>query len=214
MNIPTATEPRKLRVLLVDDHILVRMGLSFAIGNQPDMEVVGQAEDGEEAITLFRQHHPDVVVIDLRMPKRSGVEAIGILRREFGAVRILVLSNYASGDEIAAALQAGASGFLGKDAPLPVLLEAIRQVHAGEQVVADEAARRLASRLSSQLSARELEVLTLLGRGMSNKEIGVAIGVVESTVKVHVTNILAKLGVADRTQAVLAGVRRGIIHLE
>ncbi len=214
MNLPASTEPRKLRVLLVDDHILVRMGLSFAIGNQPDMEVVGQAEDGEEAITLFRQHHPDVVVIDLRMPKRSGVEAIGILRREFGSVRILVLSNYASGDEIAAALQAGASGFLGKDAPLPVLLDAIRQVHAGEQVVADEAARRLASRLSSQLSARELEVLTLLGRGMSNKEIGVAIGVVESTVKVHVTNILAKLGVADRTQAVLAGVRRGIIHLE
>jgi DNA-binding NarL/FixJ family response regulator len=205
---------RKLKVLLVDDHILVRMGLSFAIANQPDMEVVAQAEDGEEGIRLYRQHRPDVVVLDLRMPKCSGLEVIVALKREFGLVRILVLSNYASGDEIAAALHAGASGFVGKDAALPVLLEAIRNVQAGEQVIPAETAKRLASRFASQLSPRELEVLALLGRGMSNKEIGGALNVVESTVKVHVTSILSKLGVADRTQAVLAGVRRGIIHLE
>lgn len=214
MNQSATTGTRKLRILLVDDHILVRMGLSFAIANQPDMEVVGQAEDGDEALVLFGKLQPDVVVIDLRMPKRNGVETIGALKREFGCIRVLVLSNYANGDEIAAALQAGASGFLGKDAPLGVLLEAIRRVSTGEQVVPDQAARRLASRLASQLSARELEVLVLLGRGMSNKEIAAALAVVESTVKVHVTNILSKLGVADRTQAVLAGVRRGIIHLE
>ncbi len=205
---------QKLRILLVDDHIVVRMGLSYAIANQPDMEVVAQAEDGEEGIALYRQHRPDVVVLDLRMPKCSGLDVIGALRREFGLVRILVLSNYASGDEIAAALHAGATGFVGKEASLPVLLDAIRKVHIGEQVMPAETARRLASRFASQLSPRELEVLALLGRGMSNKEIGAALNVVESTVKVHVTAILSKLGVADRTQAVLAGVRRGIIHLE
>jgi DNA-binding NarL/FixJ family response regulator len=205
---------QKLRILLVDDHIVVRMGLSYAIANQPDMEVVAQAEDGEEGIALYRQHRPDVVVLDLRMPKCGGLDVIGALKREFGLVRILVLSNYASGDEIAAALHAGATGFVGKEASLPVLLDAIRKASVGEQVMPAEAARCLANRFASQLSPRELEVLALLGRGMSNKEIGAALNVVESTVKVHVTAILSKLGVADRTQAVLAGVRRGIIHLE
>jgi len=214
MTMPTEDPPPKIRVLLVDDHIVVRMGLAFALGNQPDMEVVAQAEDGDEAIDLYRKHRPDVMTLDLRMPKRSGIEVITALRKEFCRIHILILSNYASGDEIATALQAGASGFVGKDASLAVLLNAIRQVHAGEQVMPNEAARRLVGRLASRLSPRELEVLGLLGRGMSNKEIGSALAVVESTVKVHVTNILAKLGVADRTQAVLAAVKRGIIHLE
>jgi DNA-binding NarL/FixJ family response regulator len=210
----TEQQTPKIRILLVDDHIIVRTGLSFAIGNQADMEVVAQAEDGEEAIALYAKHRPDVVVLDLRMPKRGGIEVIAMLKRDYACTRILVLSNYASGDEIATALNAGASGFLGKDVSLGVLLGAIRQIHSGEQVIPDETARRLAFRLSSQLSARELEVLSLLGRGMSNKEIGAVLNVVESTVKVHVTNILFKLGVSDRTQAVLAGVKRGIIHLE
>lgn len=200
--------------MLVDDHIIVRMGLSFAINNQPDMQVIAQAEDGNEATEKYRQFRPDVVILDLRMPKRNGIETLGVLRREFGAVRVLVLSNYGSGDEVSAALQAGASGFVGKDTALADLIDAIRKVHAGEQVVPADVARRLASRITSQLSTRELEVLTLIGRGLSNKEIGSALNVVESTVKVHVTNILSKLGVADRTQAVLAGVKRGIIHLE
>lgn len=210
----TDSHSAKISVMLVDDHIIVRMGLSFAINNQPDMQVIAQAEDGNEAIEMYRKHRPDVVLLDLRMPKRNGIETIGVLRHEFGAVRVLVLSNYGSGDEISAALQAGACGFVGKDTALAELLGAIRKVHSGDQVIPPEVARRLASRISSQLSVRELEVLALLGRGLSNKEVGTALNVVESTVKVHVTNILSKLGVADRTQAVLAGVKRGIIQLE
>lgn len=209
----TATSP-KIRVLLVDDHIIVRMGLSFAVNNQPDMEVVAQAEDGNEAIELYRNHRPDVVLLDLRMPKRNGFDTISLLRQESGTVRILVLSNYGGGEEISAALQGGARGFVGKDAGLGELLGAIRQVHSGEQVIPPDIARRLASRISSQLSARELEVLALIGRGLSNKEIGSALNIVESTVKVHVTNILAKLGVADRTQAILSAIKQGIIQVE
>lgn len=214
MTLPTETPSPKIRVMLVDDHIIVRMGLTFAIDNQPDMQVVAQAEDGEEAIEVYRTHQPDLVVLDLRMPKTNGIETIGLLRREFGAVRILVLSNYASGDEISAALQAGANGFVGKDTSLPELMQAIRRIHAGDQAISAAVARRLAGRISSQLSPRELEVLTLLGRGHSNKEVATTLNVVESTVKVHVTNILTKLGVAGRTQAVLTGVKRGIIQLE
>jgi DNA-binding NarL/FixJ family response regulator len=214
--IPMIADPltRKLRIMLVDDHVIVRMGLSFALNNQPDMEVVAQAEDGIEALELYRAFLPDVVILDLRMPKRNGIETITIMRREFSAARILVLSNYTSGDEVAGALQAGACGFVAKDTPLAGLLQAVRNVHQGEQVIPADIARRLAARVTSHLSQRELEVLTLLGRGLSNKEIGASLNVVESTVKLHVTNILAKLGVADRTQAVLAAVKRGIIQLE
>lgn len=200
--------------MLVDDHMLMRMGLSFALSNQPDILVVAEAEDGIEAVEMYRKHQPDVVVLDLRMPKRNGIETLIQLRREFRTVHVLVLSNYSTGDEVAAALQAGASGFVSKDTPLPGLLAAVRQVAAGEQFLPLEVSRRLAGRISSQLSARELEVLGLIGKGMSNKEIGSELHVAEATVKVHVTNILSKLGVADRTQAILAGIKRGIIHLE
>ncbi len=210
----TETRARKIRVMLVDDHIIVRMGLSFAVSNQPDMEVIAQAQDGNEAIEMYRHHRPDVVLLDLRMPKRNGFETIALLRQEFAAARILVLSNYDGGDEIAAAIQGGARGFIGKDAGLGELLGAIRQVHAGEQVIPPDVARRLASRIASQLSAREFEVLTLIGRGLSNKEIGSTLNVAESTVKVHVTNILTKLGAADRTQAILSAIKQGIIQVE
>lgn len=205
---------QKIRVMVVDDHVLMRMGLSFALNSQPDMQVVAEAEDGIDAVDLFRSHLPDVVVLDLRMPKRNGIETIRVIRHEFSAAHILVLSNYGTGDEITAALQAGALGFVVKDTPLAGLVAAIRQVHAGEQFLPQEIARRLAGRISSQLSHRELDVLTLVGKGRSNKEIGIELTLAEATVKVHVTNILAKLGVADRTQAILAGIRRGIIHIE
>ncbi|MFT3831507.1 MAG: response regulator transcription factor [Opitutaceae bacterium] len=201
-------------MLLVDDHMIVRMGLAFAIGNQPDMEVVAQAVDGVEACELYRAHHPDVVVLDLRMPKQNGIETIAALKLDSKDVRVLVLSSFANGNEIATALAAGACGFLGKEASYDVLMDAIRRVAVGDQVVPDEAARRLATRLSSQLSARELAVLTLLGRGMRNKEIGAALDLVESTVKVHLTSIFSKLGVGDRTQAVLVAMKRGLIQLE
>jgi len=200
--------------MLVDDHVLMRLGLSFALTNQPDMQVIAEAEDGIEAVDAYRTHRPDVVVLDLRMPKRNGIETIAVLRREFGPVPILVLSNYSTGGEIAAAAQAGASGFVAKDTPLAGLLEAIRTIHAGEPYFPPEIARRLVGRVASQLSNREFEVLTLLGKGRSNKEIGADLNVAEATVKVHVTSILSKLGVSDRTQAILAGIKRGIIPLE
>ncbi len=200
--------------MLVDDHILMRMGLASATNNEPDMCVVAEAEDGVEAIEAYRQHQPDVVILDLRMPRRNGIETIGVLRREFSAARILVLSNYSSGDEVASAIQAGARGYAVKDMPLDALLDAIRRVHAGEQFVPTEIARRLAGRMLSQLSNRELEVLALIGKGKSNKEVAAALHLVEGTVKVHVTNILSKLGVADRTQAILAAVKRGILQLD
>jgi DNA-binding NarL/FixJ family response regulator len=200
--------------MLVDDHILMRMGLASATNNEPDMRIVAEAEDGVEAVEAYRQHQPDVVVLDLRMPRRNGIETISVLRREFSSARILVLSNYSSGDEVAAAIQAGARGYAVKDMPLDALLDAIRRVHAGEQYIPPEIARRLAGRMLSQLSNRELGVLALIGKGKSNKEIAAALHLVEGTVKVHVTNILSKLGVADRTQAVLAAVKRGILQLD
>lgn len=206
--------PSPIRVMLVDDHVLMRMGLSFALNTQADMQVIAEAEDGIEAIELCRQHHPDVVVLDLRMPKRNGIETLVQLRREFQKVRVLVLSNYSTGDEVAGALQAGASGFLSKDTPQPILLDAVRQVAAGRQFLSPEVSRHLASRIASQLSPRESEVLAAIAKGMSNKEVGSALQLAEATVKAHVTNILAKLGVADRTQAVLCGIKRGIIHVE
>jgi DNA-binding NarL/FixJ family response regulator len=204
----------KIRIMLVDDHILMRMGLASAINHEADMQVVAEAEDGAEAVEVYRRHHPDVVILDLRMPKRNGIETITDLRREFGGAHILVLSNYSGGDEVGAAVQAGARGFIVKDMPVDGVLDAIRRVHAGEQVLPPGLAKRLSDRMLSQLSNRELEVLAQIGRGRSNKEIASELHLVEGTVKVHVTNILAKLGVADRTQAILAAVKRGLVQLD
>jgi len=150
----------------------------------------------------------------LRMPGLNGIETIRMLREEFGDVRVLVFSNYASGDEVYQALRAGASGFVVKEMALDRLLDAIRKVHEGEQYLPPEIATRMHGRVLSQLSPRELEVLRLLARGLSNKEIGTELRVVEGTVKIHVTNILTKLAVSDRTQAILTAVKRGIIQLE
>lgn len=200
--------------MLVDDHMIVRMGMSFAVNNQPDMFVVAQAQDGVEAIEMYRAHQPDVVILDLRMPKRNGIETIGVMRKEFGGARILVLSNYDAGDEIAAAIQAGARGFVSKDTSLINLMEAIRRINEGDDFIPPEVGRRLTGRLASQLSNREIEVLTMLGKGLSNKEIGAALNITESTIKIHVTHIFTKLDAADRTQAVLKALKRGIIHLE
>lgn len=210
----TNTLEPKIRILLVDDHILMRMGLASAANNEPDMLVVAEAEDGEEAIEAYRRERPDLVILDLRMPKKNGLQTIVALRGEFPAVRILVLSNYGGGDDVSRALKAGASGFLVKDMPLENLLEAVRCIHAGGQYVPPEVARKLAGLLVSQLTNREMEVLSLIGKGQSNKEIASSLNLVEGTVKLHVTSILSKLGVADRTQAVLVAMKRGILQLE
>lgn len=212
MQAPPRSE--KIRILLVDDHIVMRMGLMTATSGEPDMEVVADAENGAEAIKAFRQHRPDVVVLDLRMPGMSGLDTIRLLRDEFGDVRVLIFSNYASGEEVYQAMKAGASGFVVKEMALDRLLEAIRAVHRGDQYIPPEIAMRIGERLLAQLSPRELEVLQLVAKGLSNKEIGARLQVVEGTVKIHVTNILAKLGVSDRTQAIVVAVKRGIIQIE
>jgi DNA-binding NarL/FixJ family response regulator len=204
----------KIRILLVDDHILVRMGLVSATKIAPDMEVVAEVEDGDEALNAYRLHQPDVAVIDLRMPKSSGVDVIASIRREFRDARLLVLSNYASGDDVSRAMQAGASGYVVKGMPLETLLQAIRTVYSGETYIPPEIATRLAGRVHSQLSTREIEVLRLIANGMSNKELGTRLNIAEGTVKIHVANILSKLGVADRTQAVVAALKRNLLQLD
>lgn len=210
---PTVKSP-KIRLLLVDDHIVLRMGLVTAANGEPDMNVVAEADNGIDAVKAYRTHRPDVVVLDLRMPGRNGIETLRQLREEFGDVRVLVFSNYASGEEVYQAFNAGARGFVVKEMALERLLEAIRKVHAGEQYIPPEISTRLSGRVLSKLSSRELEVLALIAKGLSNKEIAARLELVEGTVKVHVTNILDKLRVADRTQAILAGVKQGIIQID
>jgi DNA-binding NarL/FixJ family response regulator len=204
----------KIRILLVDDHILMRIGLASDANHEPDMEVVAEAEDGAEALAAYRAARPDVVVLDLRMPRQNGIETIGEIRRAFADARILVLSNYSGGDDIGSAMQAGATGYAVKEMALDQILDAIRKVHAGEQFLPPEIARRLAGRLLSNLSARELEVLKLITRGLSNKEIAGELKLVEGTVKLHVSSILSKLGVVDRTQAIITAIKRGIVQIE
>lgn len=209
-----SSEIPKIRILVVDDHILMRIGLISSLNKQPDMEVVAEAEDGPGAMEAFRAHHPDVVILDMRLPGKSGVEVIGMLKQEFSAVRVLVLSSYGGGHEIGAAMQNGAAAYVLKNMPLPRLLDSIRRVHAGEIVYLPEIARSLAGRQASNLSNRELEVLALMAKGLSNKEVAVQLKLVEGTVKLHVSNILSKLDVMDRTQAILVAIKRGLVQLE
>ena len=204
----------KVKILLVDDHIVLRMGLATAANCEPDLLVVGEAENGEEAIAIYRDTTPDVVVLDLRMPKVGGLETIRALRKEFGIVKILVFSNYASGDEVLQAFKAGAAGFVIKDMSLDSLLDGIRRVARGEQYMPPEVATRVSRLMVSQLTKREHEVLAQVAKGLSNKEIAHELNLVEGTVKVHLTNILAKLQVSDRTQAIVAAVKRGLIQIE
>jgi DNA-binding NarL/FixJ family response regulator len=210
----SSTLVKKIRILLVDDHAVIRMGLATAASDAGDMEVVADVENGQDAIVSFRQHQPDVVVLDLRMPGISGVETIRCLREESKSVRILIFSNFAKGDEIFRALKAGAAGFVLKGMPLERLLEAIRAVHQGDQYIPNEIAMRVGERLLAQLSPREIDILHLLARGLSNKEIAAELGVVEGTVKIHITSIFSKLSVSDRTQALIEAVKRGIVQID
>lgn len=208
------TPVQKIRILVVDDHILMRIGLISSLNNQPDMEVVAEAEDAAEAIAAFRTHKPDVSILDMRLSSQSGIEIIELLRKEFGAIRVLMLSSYNSGHEISSAMNAGACAYVLKSMPLSRLLDTVRRVHAGELVCLPEIARSLARRQASALSKREMDILGLMAKGMSNKEIASELNIVGGTVKLHVSNILSKLGVLDRTQAVLHAVKQGLVHLE
>lgn len=204
----------KIRVMVVEDHILIRMGLSTLSEIAPDILIVTQVEEGEEAVEAFRKHRPDVVIVDLRLPGMDGIETINALRKEFGDVPILVLSSYSSDGDISRAIQASASGYLVKDMPATRLVEGIRAVHAGQQYFPIEIANRLPEQLrQSKLTPRELRVLQMIANGRSNKEIGNELGIVEGTVKVHVTNILNKLHAADRTQAVTTAIKKGILNV-
>ncbi len=203
-----------IRVLIVDDHSIVRQGLATIINRDPEMTVIAQAEDGQQAIDLFREHQPDVTLMDLRMPQMGGVESIAAICAEFKAARIMVLTTYDSDEDIYRGLQAGAQGFLLKDAKPNELLNAIRTIDRGQKYIPPDVGAKLAQRMSNpELSDRELAVLRLMAQGMSNLQIAAALNIGESTVKSHVNRILSKLGVSDRTQAVIVSVRRGIVSL-
>jgi two-component system, NarL family, response regulator len=204
----------KLRIMLVDDHYLVRVGLTSIIALEPDMTVSDEASTGEQAIALFRARRPDVTLMDLRLPGMGGIEATQAIRSEFPEARIIVLSVHAGDEEIYNALQAGALAYLVKSIQREELVEAIRKAAKGQRHLPPEVAARLAERLSrSQLSMRELDVLRLLVGGRRNREIASALDITEGTVKLHVSSILGKLGVADRTEAVTVALKRGIVQL-
>jgi DNA-binding NarL/FixJ family response regulator len=205
--------PSKIRLLVVDDHIVMRMGLVYAASAQPDMQVIADVESGEDALVAYRKHRPDVVILDLRMSGLGGLGTIQALRTEFKTAKIVVFSNYARGEEVYQTLRAGAAGFVVKNMDLAQLLDAIRKVHAGEKYLPPELATRLTERSFSPLSEREREVLALIAKGHSNKEIATLIHITEGTVKLHVTNILSKLGVNARTEALVVAVQRGLIDI-
>ncbi|MEO7413922.1 MAG: response regulator transcription factor [Opitutaceae bacterium] len=205
---------KKIRILLVDDHAVIRMGLTTAIGDTSDMEVVANAENAAEAMEAFRKHRPDVVVLDLRLHGASGIETLRLLVEESKNVHVLIFSNYAKGEEIHRAMKAGAAGFVLKEMSLDRVLEGIRAVHQGTRYVPPEIAIRLGERLLAELSPREIDVIHLLARGLSNKEIGAQLEVVEGTVKIHITSIFNKLNVSDRTQALVEAIKRGIVQIE
>jgi two-component system, NarL family, response regulator len=211
---PHSTPHTPIRVLIVDDHSLVAEGLANIINYDPEMTVVAQAEDGQQAIALYREHQPDVTLMDLRMPGMGGVEAITAICAEFKSARMIVLTTYDGDEDIYRGLQAGAQGYLLKDAKPNELLNAIRIVHSGQPYVSSTVASKLVERMNNPvLSERELDVLRLIAQGLSNQDIGTALNIGESTVKSHVTHILTKLGVSDRTQAVIVGVKRGLVSL-
>jgi DNA-binding NarL/FixJ family response regulator len=211
----TVTGNERIRVMIADDHPVVRTGLGAVIAQEKDMLLVAEAENGERAVTLFREHQPDVALMDLRMPLLDGVGAIRKITQDFPDARILAMTTYEGDADIRRAFDAGARGYLLKDMLLSEVISAIRAVRRGERVVPTAVAVRLAEYPErSDLTEREIEVLQLVARGLSNKEVAKAIGRMDETVKIHLKNIFTKLGVADRTEAVTVALARGLIHLE
>ncbi len=203
-----------IRVLTVEDHPLLRDGIAALLANQSDMQLVGEAANGREAIDLFRKHRPDVTLMDLQMPEMGGIDALSAIRGEFPEARIVVLTTYAGDVQVFRALKAGARGFLLKGLLRKELLETIRAVHAGQKRLPPEVASEVAEHATDDaLTPREIEVLRWIAGGNANKEIAAQLSVTEETVKGHVKNILAKLAANDRTHAVTIGLKRGIIEL-
>jgi len=208
-------DKQQIRILCVEDHRIVREGISLIVGRQPALKVVGMAESGEEAIQMFKTHRPDVTLMDLRLHEMSGVEAIRAIRRIDPVARIVVLTMYQGDEDIFRALQAGATTYLLKDALADELIQVIRDVHLGkETAVSAQVKARLAERSEKpELTPREIEILNLIAQGLQNKEIASTLGISEATAQVHVKNILAKLEVRHRTAAVNVALRRGIVHI-
>jgi DNA-binding NarL/FixJ family response regulator len=210
----SAHRKSRIGVLIADDHSVVREGLASLIRRRPDMTVVGEAGNGRQAADLWKQHRPDVMLLDLRMPELDGVGAIKEIREQDENARIIVLTTFDGDEDIYRAIQAGARGYLLKDVPREALMDCIRRVHAGETCVPVHLAAKLAERVSGEtLSAREIDVLKLMAQGKSNKEIGSALFISEGTVKSHVKAIFAKMNVISRTEAVATATRRGLIQL-
>jgi DNA-binding NarL/FixJ family response regulator len=204
----------KIRIMVVDDHFLIRMGLVVSINLEPDMIVETEASNGLQAIAQFRQHRPDIVVMDLKLPGMGGTEATSAICHEFPDAAIIMLSTHDSEEDIYRSLQAGARSYLLKAAAREDLIQTIHAVYAGERAIPPTVGARLAERMTRpELTSREIEVLKLIAEGRSNKEIGGALGITEITVKIHVGHILAKLQASDRTQAVTTALQRGILHL-
>lgn len=215
-NEPVRTSKNEpIRLLVVDDHAIVRKGLVALLNTVEGLKVIAEASDGEEAITAHRVHKPDVTLMDLRLPKLGGADAIARIRQEQPAARIIVLTTFDGDEDIFRALQAGAKGYLLKGMDAAELTEAIRAVHAGRSRIPAAVAEKLAGRIGGPaLTGRELEVLKRIVAGRSNKEIGGDLHISEATVKTHINSILSKLGVSDRTQAATSALQRGIVYLD
>jgi len=209
-----SAEASPIRILVVDDHPIVRQGVAGLVGGQPDMRIVGQASNGREAIQQFRAHHPDVVVMDLQMPEMNGLDALMAIRDEVPEARIIMLTTYAGDAQVLRAIKAGARGYLIKSALHKELLEAIRAVYSGRKLLSAEASFEVAEHATDDaLTPAEVRVLQLIAQGNANKEIAEQLSVSEETVKGQVRNILSKLGARDRTHAAMIGLKRGIIEV-
>jgi len=203
-----------IRVLAVDDHPVLREGIAALVGSEEDMELIGEASNGREAVALFRECQPDITLMDLQMPGMNGIDAIGAIRGEFPEARIIVLTNHPGDVQVSRALRAGARAYLLKTMLRKELLETIRAVHAGQKRLSSEVAAAIAEHATeSALSPREIDILRLIAAGNTNKEIGTHLSMTEETVKSHMRNIFSKLGAKDRTHALAIGVKRGIIDL-
>lgn len=209
------TPQKPIRILVVDDHFMVRMGLSSSLNAEEDMEVIAEAGNGEDALGVYRRHRPNLVLMDVRLPGMSGADAAAAITKEFPDASILMLSTHSGEEEVYRALQAGARGYILKSAMREELLRAIRQIREGKHYVDPVVAPLLAEHLTHRpLTGRELEVLKMVAKGMSNKEIAAALNITEVTIKLHVSHVLEKLNVKDRTEAATAALKRGIISLD